>query len=76
MKRPAAGLSRVFSRLLSPDSAVLILSKYCLTLVNSRNTGCSLALTPFNRRKAVSDQLRISNCVTGKAIQKSNDSIA
>lgn len=46
----AAALSSLLdltaASLSSPDSSTLIFSKYCLTLVNSRKTGCSFALAP------------------------------
>lgn len=51
MNLPAAALSRLIGARLSPLCSIfLIFSKYCLTLVNSRKIGCSLALTPFNRK--------------------------
>lgn len=51
---PAAALFRLRLSLFdSPASAILIFSKYCFNLVNSRKTGCSLAFTPLSRRKAM-----------------------
>lgn len=38
------------SRVILLDWTILIFSKYCFTLVNSRKMGCSFALTPCKRR--------------------------
>ena len=54
MTLAAACLSTLrFLRSCEPFSAAWIFSKYCFTRANSRKTGCSLALTPLSRRKAV-----------------------
>ena len=55
MTLPAACLLRLKFSLdfAGPASAALIFSKYCLTRVSSRKTGCSFACTPFNRRYAI-----------------------
>jgi hypothetical protein len=54
MNLPAADLSKAIFRTGNGAgfSVALILSKYCLTLVSSKNTGCSRALTPLSRRYA------------------------